>query len=117
MDNELQNIKETFSERLRHIRKSKKITQQELADKLEIDIKSVSRWENGSVPTIELAVSLSKALDVSLNELLGIEDNNSVTEKKNRVSKSRSRVAPSTPVPEYVETPEEKFYKMFGIFP
>lgn len=55
-------------------RKGKHMTQQELADKLGITDKAISKWENGrSMPDISLLESLTKELDITINELLSGE--------------------------------------------
>ena len=52
------------------LRNEKHITQEELAEKLFIDKKKVSRWECGtSTPEFEMLIKLTKILDVSLYEL------------------------------------------------
>lgn len=51
-------------------RKAKKFTQEELAEKLGITNKSVSKWENGNcLPDSSLFKPLCKILDISINEL------------------------------------------------
>lgn len=56
------------------LRKQNNMTQQELADKLNVTDRAVSKWENGrGVPDISLLQALSKVFDVSLNELLAGE--------------------------------------------
>lgn len=53
------------------LRKEKGITQKELAAKLYISDKAVSKWETGhSVPDITLLVPLAEILEVSVTELL-----------------------------------------------
>ena len=53
----------SFSERLKFLRKQKGLTQQQLADLLNVSNKSVSRWESeGGYPDIELLAELAKAL-------------------------------------------------------
>jgi transcriptional regulator with XRE-family HTH domain len=53
------------------LRKEKNMTQEELANRLGINSKSVSRWENGKcMPDLSLLVPLSKELDISVNDLL-----------------------------------------------
>ena len=50
------------------------LTQQELADKLFVSDKVVSKWETGkSIPDTTILLDLSKALEISVNELLGSE--------------------------------------------
>ncbi len=49
----------------------KNLTQEELAEKLYISNKAVSKWEQGKcMPSIDLLIPLCKELDVELNELL-----------------------------------------------
>ncbi len=53
------------------LRKEQKLTQEELAEKLGVTDKSVSRWENGkNMPDVSLFESLCKELNISVNELL-----------------------------------------------
>lgn len=55
-------------------RKSKSLTQRELADKLMISDKTVSKWETGKgLPEVSLMMPLCEILSVSVNELLSGE--------------------------------------------
>lgn len=52
-------------------RKKKGYTQEQLAEKLGVTNKTISRWENGHyMPDLSLLEPLSKELDITLNELL-----------------------------------------------
>ena len=56
------------------IRKEKKMTQQELADKLNVTDRAIGNWENGRrMPDIVFYKPLCEMLDISLNELLSGE--------------------------------------------
>ena len=56
---------------IRKLRKRKKMTQEELAGKLFVSCKAVSKWETGNgFPDISLLEPLSRALDISVIELL-----------------------------------------------
>ena len=56
------------------IRKEKKMTQQELADKLNVTDRAIGNWENGRrMPDVVFYKPLSEILDISLNELLSGE--------------------------------------------
>lgn len=53
-----------------NLRNEKNLTQEELAEKLFIDKRKVSRWECGtSIPDFETLIKLTEILDVSLYEL------------------------------------------------
>lgn len=53
------------------LRKEKNLTQEQLAEKLGINNKTISRWETGNyMPPIEMLLELSKFYEVSINELL-----------------------------------------------
>ena len=55
-------------------RKEKSITQKELAEKLGVTDKTVSRWENGHyLPDISLFNDICSILDIQVSELLGGE--------------------------------------------
>ena len=55
-------------------RKSKNITQQELADKLYITDRAVSKWERGlSLPDADKMIDLCNILGINVNELLNGE--------------------------------------------
>lgn len=52
-------------------RKSLGLTQQQLADKLNVSFQAISKWENGTTyPNIEILRDLAIALDVSVDEIL-----------------------------------------------
>ncbi len=55
-------------------RKAKKYTQRELADKLGISDKTVSKWERGNgFPEVSLLLPLCNELEITVNELLSGE--------------------------------------------
>ena len=60
---------------IKRLRENKKMTQEELAQKIFVTSKTVSKWETGKgFPDVGLLESLGKALDVSVIELLSGED-------------------------------------------
>ena len=79
---------------IRKLRESKKMTQEDLAEKIFVTSKAVSKWETGQgFPDISLVEPLAKALDISVIELLSGE----CIQNKNRVSnmlKSKFYVCP-----------------------
>ena len=63
-----------FGENFKNIRKQCGLSQQEVADKLQIKQSSVSDWENDvSRPDYEKLIALSELYDVTLYELLVID--------------------------------------------
>lgn len=68
---------EKISNLIKTKRKEKNLTQEELAIKLNVTEKAISRWETGrGTPDISLLIPLSKELNVSISQLLSGEDNN-----------------------------------------
>ena len=62
-----------LSERLKEVRKSKKMTQQELAEKAGLHLTYVGHLELGKYhPTVFVMWKIAKALDVSMNELTNL---------------------------------------------
>lgn len=63
--------KKEFGSFLAELRKEKGLTQKELAEKLFVSDKAVSKWETGgSIPDVALLMPLSRLLDVTVTELL-----------------------------------------------
>ena len=90
---------------IKECRNGKKMTQQELADKLMVSYKTISKWECGKgLPEVSLMIPLCELLDINVNELLSgchIEDKeymkkaeenlvNSIGEKE--INKKRMKV-------------------------
>lgn len=61
-----------LSENMKVIRKSKGLSQEELAIKLNVVRQTISKWEQGlSVPDSDMLISISEALETPVSTLLG----------------------------------------------
>ena len=61
-----------LNENMKAIRKSKGLSQQELAVKLNVVRQTVSKWEQGlSVPDSDMLISISEVLETPVSTLLG----------------------------------------------
>ena len=70
-------------------RKDNKLTQEQLAEKLGVTSKSISRWENGkTMPDLSLMRPLCDILDITINELISGER----IEKKEYQKKSEENI-------------------------
>ena len=79
---------------IRRLRENKKMTQEELAEKIFVSSKAVSKWETGQgFPDISLMEPLAKALDISVIELLSGEDVRNRNRSSN-VSRAKFYVCP-----------------------
>ena len=78
-----------LSENIRAVRKSKGLSQEELAIKLNVVRQTVSKWEQGlSVPDADMLISLSEAFETPVSTLLGetvmeseVDDLKAISEK------------------------------------
>jgi transcriptional regulator with XRE-family HTH domain len=60
-----------FSEKLKNIRKEKNLSQEQLAELLNVSRQAVSKWEQeNGFPETEKLIHLAQKLDISLDELL-----------------------------------------------
>ena len=72
-----------IGKRIAILRKQKGWSQMELAEKLNVTDKAVSKWENGGMPSIDLLPKLSEIFNVTIDHLiLGDKEN----EKKSQDS-------------------------------
>lgn len=51
-------------------RKQLGLTQTEIAKILNVSFQAVSKWENGTLPNVEMLVDLAQVLQVSVDEIL-----------------------------------------------
>ena len=78
-----------LKENIKSIRKSKGLSQEELAVKLNVVRQTISKWEQGlSVPDAEMLISISEVLETPVSTLLGesiseskVDDLKSISEK------------------------------------
>lgn len=65
-----------FSERIRGLRKSKKLTQEQLAALVGVERSTIGKWESTSIiPSSDMLIELSDFFNVSIDYLLGNTDN------------------------------------------
>jgi len=63
-----------FSEKFKSFRKTHNLTQEQIAEVLNISSKAVSRWETGATyPDIEMLPSLADLFGVTVDDLLGVD--------------------------------------------
>ncbi len=64
-----------FGTRLKKLRKVKNLTQQELANKVDLVKSSISAYEKGlKYPSVEVLIKLCNCFNVSADYLLGLSD-------------------------------------------
>ena len=62
-----------FSEKLFELRRQKGMSQEDLADKLNVSRQTISKWETGSTtPEMEKLIEMSKLFEITIDELVGI---------------------------------------------
>ena len=77
-----------FGDNLRQIRKSKKMSQEQLAEKVNVTRQTISNWElEETTPNPEQLKLLSKVLNISIDELLDNDIQNVVVEKVSNTEK------------------------------
>lgn len=81
---------EKFGKLLCQLRKDKKMSQQDLAEKIPIGREAISKWERGkNYPDIQTLVKLSEIFDLSINELIyGEKKNDNNIQEINNVALS-----------------------------
>lgn len=84
-----------INENIRHFRKAKGISQEEMAVKLNVVRQTVSKWENGlSVPDADVLIHMANLLDISVSQLLGIEvDDNNHADLSEELAKLNEQLA------------------------
>lgn len=86
-----------FNKNLKYIRLKRKISQQELANKLKIDRSTISRWENDEMDiTVGNAILIANFFDIPLEDFtskdLSLEENNNSYDKLEQLFKKNKDI-------------------------
>ena len=82
-----------FSEKLLTLRKAKNLTQEQLAEKLNVSRQSISKWESGqATPELEKIVALSAVFDVTTDYLLKSSEIDDLSVKTEMLEKQQQRI-------------------------
>lgn len=74
-----------FSEKLQKLRKENKLSQEQLADKLDVSRQAVSKWESGQTyPEMDKLLTMCKIFNCTLDELTNDEISELGTPQKNK---------------------------------
>lgn len=81
-----------FNEKLQELRKSRNLTQEELANDLYVSRTAISKWESGrGYPNLDSLKEISKYFSVSLDELLSNEELLTAAEADNKQYRQHTR--------------------------
>ena len=82
-----------FSEKLLTLRKAKGMTQEQLAEKLDVSRQSISKWESGqAVPELEKIVALSTIFDITTDYLLKSSEIDDLSMKTEMLEKQQQQM-------------------------
>lgn len=89
---------------LKKLRKEKGITQEQLAEILNVSGRTVSRWETGNnMPDISILVDIADYYDISIPEIIsGERKSEMMNEEERKIAKTMS---------DYATTEKEKIFK------
>lgn len=86
----------SVGERIRELRKKNGLSQEELADKLNVSRQSIQKWEtNANMPSVEAVKCMSCFFNVDINYLINgtitnnFKDNDNQESRKHRFKKLR----------------------------
>lgn len=82
-----------FAEKLTMLRKGSELTQEQLAERLNVSRQSVSKWESGQViPEVDKIVELSRAFHVTLDYLLKPSDIDELSVKTDMLEQQQKQL-------------------------
>ena len=83
-----------MGEFLKHLRKEKGLTQEQLAEYFYVSSRTVSRWETGSnMPDVEMLIELADFYDVEIREIIDGERKSENMEKEKETLKKVAEYA------------------------
>lgn len=91
----MQELKQIIAKNISELRKLNKMTQLDLAEKLNYSDKAVSKWERGeSIPDISVLIEIAKIFNVSLDYLVSADHVKTVpmTEEEQKLKEATQKV-------------------------
>ena len=89
----------SLSENLQNLRKIRNMSQEELAEKLNVSRQAVSKWESGNgYPETEKIISICEIFDCSMDELVKGKITADVKKEKNEYDSLMSKIAKTTAI-------------------
>lgn len=83
-----------FSEKLFELRRQKGMSQEDLADKLNVSRQTISKWETGSTtPEMEKLIEMSKLFEITIDELVGNDWQNKKENETNEEKKEENNTS------------------------
>lgn len=83
----------TFEEKILTLRKNNNLTQEELAEKLNVSRQSVSKWESGqAVPDLDKILALSAVFNVTTDYLLKESEIDDLSVKTEMLEKQQQQI-------------------------
>lgn len=81
----------TLGEKIKKYRQKLGLSQEQLAEKINVSRQAITKWENDSgIPDIDNLISLSKVMGISLDELVMGEKENDISDIKRSVINQRN---------------------------
>lgn len=82
-----------FLEKILSLRKSRGLTQEQLAEKLNVSRQSVSKWESGqAIPELETIVALCRVFDITTDYLLKPSEMDELSIKTEMLEKQQQQL-------------------------
>lgn len=104
----------SFGMRLTEIRKFYGRTQEEIADKVGVSVKSVQNWENGSkMPTVDNIVALAMCYGMTVGEIIEDESYRIFKKKADCRKHSIEIIEVANRLEVFVEFAEDRFYDRY----
>ncbi len=92
----------SFAENLKQLRKEKQLSQEELADILDVSRQAISKWEQGmGYPEVEKLLLLSSKLNISLDSLMATEITQEFNTKKQNAT---GKITITSPIERVIAT-------------
>ena len=92
----------SFAENLKQLRKARQLSQEDLAEILDVSRQAISKWEQGiGYPDVEKLLILSSKLNISLDSLMATEITQQSSTKKQNVT---GKITITSPIERVIAT-------------